>query len=60
MCCFRPPFRSKNMDELFLKIQSGVYDKIPKRYSLMLEDAISKCLQKREKRVKIDELISIF
>lgn len=48
------------MDELFKKVQSGVYDRIPKRYSFMLEDAIGLCLQKKEKRASVDQLIEIF
>jgi NIMA (never in mitosis gene a)-related kinase len=60
LCCFKPPFRSKSMDELFKRIQSGTYDRIPKRYSFMLEDTISLCLQKRSKRASVDQLIEIF
>lgn len=48
------------MDELFKKVQSGIYDRIPKRYSFMLEDTIGLCLKKKEKRIKIDQLIEIF
>lgn len=57
LCCFKPPFRSKSMDELFKKVQSGVYDRVPKRYSFMLEDAIGLCLQKKERRATVDQLI---
>jgi NIMA (never in mitosis gene a)-related kinase 1/4/5 len=57
LCCFKPPFRSRSMDELFKKVQNGAYDRIPKRYSFMLEDTIALCLQKRDKRAKVDQLI---
>jgi hypothetical protein len=48
------------MDELFKRVQSGSYDRIPKRYSFMLEDTIGLCLQKRNKRASVDQLIEIF
>jgi hypothetical protein len=41
-------------------VQNGTYDRIPKRYSFMLEDTISLCLQKRNKRASVDQLIEIF
>ena len=60
LCCLKPPFRSKNMEELYKKVQGGVYDRIPKRYSFMLEDTISLCLKKKDKRANIYQLIEIF
>ena len=60
MCTFRPPFRAKNIDELYRKVQAGRYDKIPVRYSLMLEEAIAMCLTKKEKRAKLEDLVQVF
>ncbi len=48
------------MEELFRKVQSGAYDRIPKRYSFMLEDTIGLCLKKKDKRANIGQLIEIF
>jgi NIMA (never in mitosis gene a)-related kinase len=33
MCTFKPPFKGKNMDALYEKIQRCQYEKISKRYS---------------------------
>jgi len=33
MASLRPPFRAADMQGLFRKVQSGVYDPIPKNYS---------------------------
>ena len=57
MCCFKPPFRGKDMSELYEKIQKGVCDKIPKRYSFIMENAIGSCLKKKNQRICIDELL---
>jgi hypothetical protein len=60
LCCFRPPFRSKNMEELYQRVKACRYDSIPRRYSINLERAIDKCLKKRGERIGLEELIKIF
>ena len=33
MCALKPPFRAMDMEGLYKKIQKGVYDKLPSKYS---------------------------
>jgi NIMA (never in mitosis gene a)-related kinase len=41
----KPPFLAKNMNELFTKVQKGVYPPIPKHFSNKLVNFIAKCLK---------------
>jgi len=41
----RPPFRAKNMDGLYRKVQKGVFDRIPSQYSNDLQNLIALCLK---------------
>eukprot|EP01017_Pseudomicrothorax_dubius_P045230 TRINITY_DN7792_c0_g1_i1.p1 TRINITY_DN7792_c0_g1~~TRINITY_DN7792_c0_g1_i1.p1 ORF type:complete len:397 (+),score=83.77 TRINITY_DN7792_c0_g1_i1:64-1254(+) len=45
MTALRPPFRANDMQGLFKKVQKGVYDKIPTRYSADLSAVIAACLR---------------
>ena len=33
MCCFEPPFRGEDLDELYKAVQRGRYQELPKVYS---------------------------
>jgi NIMA (never in mitosis gene a)-related kinase len=44
MSTFRPPFRGKNLDDLFKKVQKGIFNRIPMKYSNNLSNFISECL----------------
>jgi len=41
----KPPFRAKNMDGLYRKVQKGVFDRIPSQYSNELQNLIALCLK---------------
>ena len=45
MCALKPPFRANDMEGLYKKVQKGVFEKIPTRYSKDLQLMISACLQ---------------
>ncbi|CAD8137232.1 unnamed protein product [Paramecium octaurelia] len=45
MCCLQTPFRAKDMDLLFQKVQRGTYDKIQSHFSKDLSQIISSLLQ---------------
>ena len=40
MICLKPPFKAKNMNELFKKVSKGVFAPIPKIYSKNIQKAI--------------------
>ena len=44
MVALKPPFRAKDMDGLYRKVQQGTFDKIPDCYSNELANIISSCL----------------
>lgn len=44
MVTLKPPFRANDMDGLYRKVQKGVFDKIPSKYSTDLANVISSCL----------------
>eukprot|EP00466_Bigelowiella_natans_P013660 jgi/Bigna1/42360/e_gw1.63.16.1 len=55
-----PPFRAKNHLALAVKIQQGKYARIPRHYSVDLDDIIRQMLRVDSKaRPRIDELIAI-
>lgn len=45
MVALQPPFKAQNMDQLYKKVLSGQYPKIPAQYSSELETVISALLQ---------------
>ncbi|CAD8144438.1 unnamed protein product [Paramecium pentaurelia] len=45
MCCLQTPFRAKDMDLLFQKVQRGTYDQIQSHFSKDLSQIISSLLQ---------------
>jgi NIMA (never in mitosis gene a)-related kinase len=45
MTALKPPFRASDMQGLFRKVQSGIYDPIPKTYSQELKQIISLLLK---------------
>ncbi|CAD8053408.1 unnamed protein product [Paramecium primaurelia] len=60
MCCLQTPFRAKEMDVLFQKVQKGLYDQIPAKYSKDLAYIISLLLKTQSSsRPNCDELLQI-
>ncbi|CAD8197271.1 unnamed protein product [Paramecium octaurelia] len=60
MCCLQTPFRAKEMDVLFQKVQKGMYDQIPAKYSKDLAYVISLLLKTQSSsRPNCDELLKI-
>ncbi|CAD8100868.1 unnamed protein product [Paramecium sonneborni] len=60
MCCLQTPFRAKEMDLLFQKVQKGLYDQIPNKYSKELAQIISLLLKTQSvSRPNCDELLKI-
>ncbi|CAD8178841.1 unnamed protein product [Paramecium octaurelia] len=58
MCCLQTPFRAKEMDVLFQKVQKGLYDQIPAKYSKDLAQIISLLLKTQSsQRPNCDELL---
>ncbi|CAD8107394.1 unnamed protein product [Paramecium sonneborni] len=58
MCCLQTPFRAKEMDLLFQKVQKGLYDQIPNKYSQDLAHIISLLLKTQSvSRPTCDELL---
>jgi NIMA (never in mitosis gene a)-related kinase 1/4/5 len=45
MATLKPPFRAQDMDSLFKKVQKGVYDPLPPKYSRDLADVIGSMLK---------------
>ena len=40
MAALKPPFRASNMDGLYKRVQKGVFERIPARYSKDLQSMI--------------------
>ncbi|CAD8185753.1 unnamed protein product [Paramecium pentaurelia] len=60
MCCLQTPFRAKEMDVLFQKVQKGFYDQIPSKYSKDLALIISLLLKTQSsQRPNCDELLKM-
>ncbi|CAK88818.1 unnamed protein product (macronuclear) [Paramecium tetraurelia] len=60
MCCLQTPFRAKEMDVLFQKVQKGLYDQIPAKYSKDLAYVISLLLKTQSSsRPNCEELLKI-
>ncbi|CAK87043.1 unnamed protein product (macronuclear) [Paramecium tetraurelia] len=58
MCCLQTPFRAKEMDVLFQKVQKGLYDQIPAKYSKDLAQIISLLLKTQSsQRPNCEELL---
>ncbi|KAM3138397.1 hypothetical protein pb186bvf_009483 [Paramecium bursaria] len=45
MASLKPPFRAQNMEGLYKKVQKGLFERIPSKYSNDLLNIISLCLQ---------------
>jgi NIMA (never in mitosis gene a)-related kinase len=45
MAALKPPFRAKDMEGLYQKVQKGVFERIPTRYTDDLQKIIALCLQ---------------
>ena len=45
MVALKPPFRAKDMEGLYKKVQKGVFDRIPEHYSNDLANIIGLCLK---------------
>ena len=55
----KPPFRANDMDGLYRKVQKGLFDRIPSRYSADLASVISSCLSVRpSSRPSCDQLLN--
>jgi NIMA (never in mitosis gene a)-related kinase len=60
MCTLRPPFRAKSIEELYNKVQKGVFERVPMRYSQSLANMIADCLVVDvKKRSNLDTLLQI-
>ena len=58
LICLRSPFRSKNVEGLFLKVVKGIYPPIPSAYSVDLSCLVRSLLQtKPHKRPTIGQLL---
>ena len=59
MVTHKPPFRANDMDGLYRKVQKGIFDKIPSRYSSELAGVITSCLSVNPTlRPSCDQLLS--
>ena len=59
MAALKPPFRATDMKGLYNKVQKGLYDRIPIKFSNDLSTVISKCLQVNPNaRPTCDQLIN--
>ena len=59
MAALRPPFRARDLHELYTKVTKGVFDRIPYRYSFELSNIISSCLKLTPSQRPItDQLLS--
>jgi len=47
LCTGRPPFKGKDLEQLFRSVQKGEYSPIPIQYSKDLVKFIGNCLQKK-------------
>ncbi|EAS03558.1 plant dual-specificity MAP kinase kinase family domain protein (macronuclear) [Tetrahymena thermophila SB210] len=45
LAALNPPFRAKDMEGLYKKVQKGIFERIPQRYSNDLQKFIALCLQ---------------
>ena len=60
MCALRPPFGARNIQELYRKVQKGVFDRIPSRYSAALANFINACIVVDvKKRATLNTLLEI-
>eukprot|EP01017_Pseudomicrothorax_dubius_P049483 TRINITY_DN9205_c0_g1_i1.p1 TRINITY_DN9205_c0_g1~~TRINITY_DN9205_c0_g1_i1.p1 ORF type:complete len:546 (+),score=145.04 TRINITY_DN9205_c0_g1_i1:125-1762(+) len=60
MLALKPPFRAPDMEGLFRKVQKGVYERIPTRYSQELADFVGLCLTLNPaNRPMCDELLEL-
>ncbi len=59
ICCFKPPFKGNNLDQLFQSVNKGAFDSIPSFYSKDLDSLIKKMLNLNpNKRPSCDEILS--
>ncbi|CAD8059426.1 unnamed protein product [Paramecium sonneborni] len=59
MCCLQTPFRAKDMDMLFQKVQRGTYDQIPNHFSRDLSQIISSLLKiQSNQRPTCDQILA--
>lgn len=59
MAALKPPFRAADMQGLYNKVQKGIYDRIPNRYSNDLAAMMSSCLQVNpNNRPTVDTLLA--
>ena len=59
MCCLRPPFQGKDLDQLYRSVQRGYTDPLPKMYSQHLNRLIQSCLQQNPReRPSAEELLT--
>ena len=49
MAALKPPFRAQNMEGLYKKVQRGLYERIPSKFSGELMTLIGLCLQVQSK-----------
>lgn len=60
MICLKPPFRANNMEGLFRKVSKGLYQPIPKKYSLELSNLVRNLLKSNpDKRPTCDEILKM-
>lgn len=45
MAALKPPFRAQNMEGLYKKVQRGLYERLPQKFSGDLMTIIGLCLQ---------------
>ncbi|KAL4454195.1 hypothetical protein ABPG74_012152 [Tetrahymena malaccensis] len=58
MCALKPPFKGKDMEDLFKKVQRGVYDPIPTHFSKELNLFIAQLLRVNpDQRPNCDEIL---
>lgn len=58
MCALRPPFQANSMQQLYQKIQRGVFERIPARYSDELHQVISSLIKLSAKdRPSCDQIL---
>ncbi|CAD8113289.1 unnamed protein product [Paramecium sonneborni] len=50
MAALKPPFRAQNMEGLYKKVQRGLYERIPSKFSGELMTVIGLCLQVQSKQ----------
>jgi NIMA (never in mitosis gene a)-related kinase len=58
MIWLKPPFRASNMEGLFRKVSKGLYQPIPKKYSLELSNLVRQLLKSNpDKRPNCDDIL---